>query len=326
MIPRPLGESGMGVTPVGLGAWGIGGWKWGGVDEESAIQSIQAAVGSGMNIIDTAPIYGMGVSEEIVGKGLKGIRRKVVLATKCGLVWHVKRGEYFFDQREKPVYKYLRSDSLWYEIEQSLRRLKTDYVDLYQTHWQDATTPIGATMETLMEMKEQGTIRAIGVCNVTVAQVEEYRKIGPVDSVQQKFSMLDREMEKELLPYCRENKIAVLAYSPLAYGLLTGKIGPETEFEGDDLRKQNPRFSPENIAKVRAMLDRFGPIARKHDCAMAQLVIAWTAAQKGITTVLCGSRHAEYSLENAKAGDISLEQEDLEMMQDIISEFASELP
>jgi aryl-alcohol dehydrogenase-like predicted oxidoreductase len=319
---RNLGQSGIGVAPVALGTWGIGGWKWGGVEEESALGSIRAAIESGINLLDSAPAYGMGLSEEIVGKGLEGLRSKAVVATKCGLVWHIQRGTYFFDQREKPVYKFLGPESVRYEVEQSLRRLRTDYIDLYQTHWQDATTPITATMEMLMRLKEEGKVRAIGVCNVTVEQVEQYREVGPVDSVQQKYSMLDREMEKELLPYCRENNIAVLAYSPLAYGLLTGRIAPETEFKGDDLRKGNPRFAPESIKRVRAMLERFGPIARKHDCTMPQLVIAWTAAQPGITSVLCGSRHAEYSRENAKAGEISLARDDLDVMNDIIAEFA----
>lgn len=325
MIPRALGDSGIGVTPVALGTWGIGGWKWGGVDEDSAIESIRAAVESGINIIDTAPIYGMGLSEEIVGKALKGIRQKVVLATKCGLVWHGKNGEYFFDQKDKKIFKYLRPDSLWYEIDQSLRRLKTEYVELYQTHWQESTTPIQQTMEALMEIKEAGRIGAIGVCNVTVEQVEQYRQAGQVDSVQQKYSMLDRDIENELLPYCRENHIAVLAYSPLSYGLLTGRIGPETKFSGDDLRITNPRFTPENLAKVRQMLDQFEPITQKYECTMPQLVIAWTAAQPGITTVLCGSRHADYSRENAKAGDIMLSPEDLQTLNDIIAEFAPQI-
>lgn len=325
MNTRKLGQSGIEVTPVALGTWGIGGWKWGGVEVDAAIGSIRAAIEAGITLVDSAPAYGMGLSEEIVAKGLEGIREKVVLATKCGLVWHIGKGTYFFDQAGKPVYKYLGPESVRYELEQSLRRLRTDYVDLYQTHWQDVTTPISATMETLMRLKEEGKIRAIGVCNVTVEQVEEYRKVGPVDVVQQKFSMLDRDMEKELLPYCRDHHIAVLAYSPLALGLLTGRIGPETKFKGDDLRLTNPRFTAENLKKVATMLDQFRPIARKHNCSMAQLAIAWTAAQPGITSVLCGSRHADYSRENAKAGDVALTHDDLNVMNDIIAEFRPEL-
>ena len=233
MIRRKLGSSGIDVSAVGFGAWAIGGWMWGGADESQAIAAIRAALDHGVNLIDTAPDYGFGRSEEIVAQAIRGRRDKVVLATKCGLIWDREEGEFHFHASQdgitfrpsdKKVYKYLRPDSIRAELEQSLTRLGTTYVDLYQTHWQDPTTPIADTMAAPVKLKEQGKIRAIGVSN---ANVEHMKAYGPIDADQEKYSMLDRDMERNgSLPHCRQHNIAVLAYSPLANGLLTGKIGP----------------------------------------------------------------------------------------------------
>jgi aryl-alcohol dehydrogenase-like predicted oxidoreductase len=280
---RPLGQSGIQASVVGLGTWAIGGWMWGGTDEAKAIRAIQASLDAGVSLIDTAPAYGMGLSETIVGKAIAGRRDKVVLATKLGLVWHVQKGQHFFDEHGKPVHRYLGPQSIRYEIEQSLKRLNTDYIDLYQTHWQDATTPIEKTMKTLLDLKQEGKIRAIGVSNCTIEQLGAYRKVGPLDSTQEKYSLLDRELEKDYLPYTRRNNIAMLAYSPLANGLLTGKIGPERQFPPDDLRYNNPRFSVESRREVQAFLDRVRPIATDYQVTLAQIVIAWTLAQPGVT-------------------------------------------
>ncbi|MGB4019461.1 MAG: aldo/keto reductase, partial [Syntrophomonadaceae bacterium] len=184
MQQRNLGTSGLSASVVAIGTWAIGGWRWGGTDEAESIRAIHAALDAGINFLDTAPAYGLGLSEEIVGKALKGKRDQAVIATKCGMVWHTDQGTYFLDQYNKPIHKYLGPESIRYEVELSLQRLQTDYIDLYQTHWQDITTPIEETMGELVRLKEEGKIRAIGVCNATVDEMERYRKLGAVDSDQ----------------------------------------------------------------------------------------------------------------------------------------------
>ncbi len=189
---------------------------WGGTDRADSIRAIQTAIDAGVNLIDTAPAYGLGLSEEIVGEAIRGRRDQVVLATKCGLVWHVQQGAHRFDQAGIPVYSFLGAASLRHEVEQSLRRLGTDYIDLYQTHWQDRATPIEETAGTLMELKREGKIRAIGVSNASTADMDQYRNVGALDSDQERFSLLDRGPEAEQLPYLRRNGIAFLAYHPCA--------------------------------------------------------------------------------------------------------------
>lgn len=324
---RSLGNSGIEASVVGLGAWAMGGWMWGGTDEAAAVKAIHTAIDIGMNLIDTAPIYGFGVSETIVGKAIRGKRDKVVLATKCGMVWHVKQGVFFFnDEDEKQdVYKYLAPQSIRYEVEQSLKRLGTDYIDLYQTHWQDATTPIQETMETLLQLKQEGKIRAIGVSNVTLDQIEEYRKYGVVDTDQEKYSMLDREIEASLLPWCERHSVAMLAYSPLGQGLLTGKIGPERRFEPGDQRLDNPRFSLDNRQKIQQLFQAFQPIATAHRLTLGQLVIAWTLAQPGLSHVLCGARNPDQVLENAGGGDLALPEAEITEMNRALQQYQSAL-
>lgn len=320
MHTRQIGESGIEATVIGMGTWVTGGWMWGGSDEAASIAAIQASIDAGITLVDTAPAYGQGASETIVGKALAGRRDRVILATKCGLVWHTQQGNHFFDAFGKAVHRYLGRDSIRYEVEASLRRLQTDYIDLYQTHWQDPTTPIEETMSALLELKQEGKIRAIGVSNIAFEQLEAYEQVDRLDSVQEKYSMLDREPEADILPYTRQHNIAMLAYSPLALGLLTGKIGPERQFSGDDQRIDDPRFSVENRQRVAAMLADFQPIAASYDLSIAQLVIAWTAAQPGITHVLCGARTAQQAIENARAGQVTLRPEDLQAMNTIIEQ------
>jgi len=311
MRSRPLGQSSIQASVVGFGAWAIGGWMWAGADEREAVRAIQAALDAGITLIDTAPAYGLGRSEELVGEAIAGRREKVVLATKCGLVWHTGSGRFFFHQGGKPVHRYLGADSIRYELEQSLKRLRTDYVDLYQTHWQDPTTPIEETMTALVDLKRQGKIRAIGVSNASVGDIRQYQRLGPVDTDQEKYSLLDRGHEAALLPYCREQGIAVLAYSPLANGLLTGKIGPERVFSGDDLRRDNPRFSVENRARIQSTLAQIQPIAKLHGLTLGQLVIAWTLAQPGLTHALVGARNPRQAVENAGAAEAILSGEEI---------------
>jgi len=328
---RELGQSGIKASVVGLGAWAIGGWMWGGTEEKESIETIKTALDSGINLIDTAPVYGFGLSEEIVGRAIKGIRAGVVIATKCGLVWNKEAGEFHFMSDEKAVrsdsgnikvFKYLAPDSVRREMEMSLRRLGTEYIDLYQTHWQDATTPVEDTMNELLKLKQEGKIKAIGVSNATPGHLERYMKTGQLDTDQESYSMLDRQKEKDLLPYCAAHKIAFLAYSPLARGLLTGKISPGRVFMDGDQRKGNPRYSPENRIRILEMLEKFRPFAEKYGITFTQLAIAWALHQKGCTHALVGARKTHQALENANAGDIILTSEDLRAINRIIDTYS----
>ena len=307
MPTRPIGTSRIAASTIGLGTWAIGGWMWGGTDEAASIAAIQAAIDEGVSLIDTAPAYGMGRSEEIVGRAIAGRRDEVVLATKCGLVWHTDKGRHFFDQAGKPVHRYLGPDSIRHELDESLRRLGTDHIDLYITHWQDPTTPIAETMGALEDLKREGKIRAIGASNVSAADLEAYVAAGTLDAIQEQYSMVHRDIEAELVPICLRHGVSILSYSSLALGLLSGKIGPDRVFEGDDLRRDDPRFSIENRTKVAAFASEVGAIAGTHDASVAELVIAWTLTQPGITFALCGARNAEQARENARAGRIALD-------------------
>ena len=230
---------------------------------------------AGINLIDTAPAYGLGTAEQIVAKAIRDRRDKVVLSTKCGLVWHTDRGTYHEVQYGKRIYRFLGPDSICHELEASLRRLGTDYVDLYQTHWQDETTPIEDTLDMLMRLKQDGKIRAVGVSNVSLAQLETYHTHSPIDSVQEEYNMLNRDLEVNLLPYCRKNNIAVLAYSPVAQGLLSGKILSDQQLPEGDFRRTHPRFSSQNRNKVATLLESILPVAREHRTSLAQVAIAW---------------------------------------------------
>jgi methylglyoxal reductase len=308
---RQIGRSGVNASAVGLGTWAIGGWMWGGTDEAESIAAIQASLEAGVTLIDTAPAYGLGRSEEIVGKALAGRRDKAVIATKCGLVWHTQKGKHFFDQDGKPVHRYLGRDAIVHEVEESLRRLGTDYIDLYITHWQDPTTPIEETVAALEELKQAGKIRAIGASNVNRTELEQYIQTGSLDAIQERFSMIDRKIEADLLPLTVQNGVSTLSYSSLALGLLSGMIGPDRIFAGDDQRKDNPRFSVANRQKAKVFSDAIRPVAERHGASIAQVVIAWTLAQPGVTFALCGARNPAQALDNARAGMLRLGADDL---------------
>lgn len=313
MNHRKLGASGIDVSTIAFGAWAIGGWMWGGTDDDQAIAAIHAALDHGVNLIDTAPSYGFGRSEEIVGRAIRDRRDKVVLATKCGMVWDRDEGEFqtysnAFGVTSKPaetkIYRNQRPEVIRQEIDRSLKRLQTTHIDLYQTHWQDSTTPIADTIGELLRLKQEGKIRAIGVSNVNLAQLQAY---GPIDTDQERYSLLDRDIEHNgILSYCREHRIGVLSYSPLSHGLLTGTLRADREYGQGDLRADSSRFTPESVNRVNAMLQTIRPIAERHQITLAQLVIAWTAAQSGIASVLCGARNPKQAIENAAAGSVQL--------------------
>lgn len=297
----------------------------GGTDETRSIEAIQASIDEGISLIDTAPAYGQGLAEEIVGKALKGRRDKVVLATKCGLVWHTRKGNHFFDYDGKPVHRYLGKDAIVYEVEESLKRLGTDYIDHYITHWQDPTTPIDETMAALEQLKSQGKIRSIGASNTSVEDLKAYVAAGQLDAIQEEYSMVKRDIEASHVPVCLEAGVSVLSYSSLALGLLTGKIGPDRTFSGDDQRKDNPRFSIENRQKVARLMETIAPIAEAHEASKAQVVIAWTLQQPGITFSLCGARDAGQAVENARAGRLRLSQSDLDAISTAAQTHLSQL-
>jgi aryl-alcohol dehydrogenase-like predicted oxidoreductase len=325
MLTRPSGKSGIDASAIGLGTWAIGGWMWGGTDEARSIETIHASIEEGVSLIDTAPAYGQGLAEEIVGKAIKGKRDKVVLATKCGLVWHTQQGNHFFDYEGAPVHRYLGKDSIVHEVEESLKRLGTDYIDHYITHWQDPTTPVDETMEALEALKSSGKIRSIGASNTSVQDIKAYLNAGSLDAVQEEYSMVKRDIEQSLLPVARENNVSVLSYSSLALGILSGKMTVDRTFDGDDQRKDNPRFSKANRLKVQHLMEAIKPVADQHDLTLAQTVIAWTLQQPGITFSLCGARTAQQARENAKAGRIKLSQDEVAMIDEAARKHLTDL-
>jgi methylglyoxal reductase len=325
MITREIGRSGVAASAIGLGTWAIGGWMWGGTDEGQAIAAIQASIDEGITLIDTAPAYGQGLAEGIVGKAIRGRRDKLVIATKCGLVWHTTAGNHFFDYEGRPVHRYLGRESIFYEVEQSLRRLGIDCIDHYITHWQDPTTPIEETVRALEDLKRQGKIRSIGASNVSPEELRAYLATGSLDAIQEEYSMVVRRIEQTLLPICVQNRVSILSYSSLALGLLSGRIGPDRKFSGDDLRKDNPRFSLANREKVARLMEEVGPVAKAHNATAAQIVIAWTIQQPGITFALCGARNPAQAAENAAAGRIRLAPEELKSISEAAARHLTDL-
>ena len=329
MKTRPLGKSGIDASVIAFGAWAIGGWTWGGADEQESIRASHAFLDAGGSLIDTAPVYGFGRSEEVVGKAIADRRDRVVLATKCVMRWDLtdeqkQRAEKKFSTTDEmfdlpgqesndsfDVYIYGGADGIREEVERSLKRLQTDVIDLYQTHWQNDSVPVAEKMGVLQELKQEGKIRAIGVSNASPAELDAYQAAGQLDVDQEKYSMLDREQEQSNLPKCHAEDIAFLAYSPLAQGLLTGKIDPDREYPEGDQRRFKDRFKPDNVRKVQAMLSPMQPIAERHGLSLAQVTMAWTLAQPGCSHVLCGARTPQQATDNAGAGSVELTEEEL---------------
>ncbi len=292
MRTRQLGKSDVYVTPVIFGAWAIGGWMWGGNEEKDSIDAIHAALDNGVNTIDTAAIYGMGHSEELVGRAVKGRRDKVVIATKCGMRWDAAASgdqgsdpwpQKDNDGRDVTIRKNAKPLSIAYEAEQSLRRLQTDVIDLYQIHWPDVSTPVEESIRAMEKLRQEGKVRAIGVSNYDVEWLRKASDVATIASDQPPYSLIQRKIEKDVLPFCREHQIGVICYSPLERGLLTGKVGPDREFAPGDHRAKHKFFTVENRKRVIAALEKVKPIADRHHASYAQLVINWTAHEPGIT-------------------------------------------
>jgi aryl-alcohol dehydrogenase-like predicted oxidoreductase len=328
---RKLGNSDLNVSVVTFGAWAAGGWMWGGTERLEAVKAIQAGFDYGITSIDTAPVYGQGTSEEIVGEAIKGIPRdKVQILTKYGLNWQSTNGQFYFSSRNnqgKPIdiYRYSGKESIIKECETSLRLLGTDYIDLYQIHWADPTTPVQETMEAVNQLIKEGKVRYAGVCNYNVALMKEAGKCINLVSDQVSYSMVKRDIEKELVPYLIENNQSVLAYSPLQRGLLSGKIKPGHSFADGDTRADQPYYSNKNIPLVNAFLEKIKPLADEKGATLSQLVIKWTIEQLGITIALVGARNAAQSIENAKAAQLKLSAEEISFINSELAQLKLEL-
>jgi len=320
---RKLGNSDLNVPVISFGAWAAGGWLWGGPDDDNAVRAMESAIDLGITCIDTAPAYGMGHSEHLVGKAVRGKRDRVVIATKCGLRWDCTDGERYFDTIDNEgkaltLYRNLRPESIRYECEQSLQRMNIDCIDLYQCHWPDSTTPIDETMGALLDLQAQGKIRAIGVSNFTADMMVQCLQTGTIASDQPPYSALTRGAEVEVLPFCRAHGIGVLAYSPLAQGLLTGKVPADRTFPENDMRSRKPLFTQENRAKVMDLLEKVKPIAAEHNATLGQVFLAWTVAQPGMTSALAGARTEAQVAENAGAGDLELRDDEIAAIRSLV--------
>ena len=317
---RKLGNSELELSVVTFGTYAIGGWMWEATEPKTAIEAMQAAYDLGVTSIDTAPIYGLGLSEELVAEAIKNISRdKVQILTKYGLRWDTTKGEFFYksvDNSGKPfdLHRYSGKESVIEECENSLRRLKTDYIDLYQIHWSDKVTPIEETMEAVSRLIEQGKVRYAGVCNYTIEKMGEAEKVVPLVSNQIPYSMLRRDIEKETVPYCIQNKKGVLAYSTLQRGLLAGKIKPDHTFGEGDTRANNMHYTKENIIRVNTFLETLKPLAESKNATLAQLVIRWTIEQPGITIALVSARNPQQAILNAKVADIKLSPDEIKFI------------
>ena len=322
---RQIGDTDLRVSVITFGAWAAGGWMWGGSERSDAVDAIRAGYDLGMTSIDTAPVYGQGLSEEIVGEAIKDLPRdKVQILTKYGMRWDLNKGELAMNSQDNDgnaiqIHRYAGKESVIYECENSLRRLGTDYIDLYQIHWPDKTTPIDETMEAVVRLMEQGKIRQAGVSNYNLEQMREAEKTVRLASNQVPYSMLNRGIEQDLVPYCLENNKAILAYSPMERGLLTGKIKPGHQFAAGDHRAGYKFFKAENIARTDDFLHKIEPLADDKQVTLGQLVLRWTIEQPGITVALAGARNVEQTTQNAKAGDIQLTAEDVAFINDQLS-------
>jgi aryl-alcohol dehydrogenase-like predicted oxidoreductase len=312
MDQKQLGKDGPLLTEIGLGTWAIGGpwnWGWGPQDDKISIKTIHRALDKGINWIDTAAAYGLGHGEEVIGKALEGMRKKVFLATKCGLVWDDKRR----------VRNNIQPDSILKEAEASLRRLKTDYIDLYQIHWPDGQTPVEKSWEAMVKLKDQGKVRFIGVSNFDKSMLEKCEKIYHVNSLQPPYSLLNREVEKEILPWCNIHGVGVVAYSPMQSGLLTD-IFDISRLAPDDWRHKSYYFQEPNLSKNLEFAKRLGEIAARYDKTVAQLAIAWVLNNSAVSSAIVGARKPEQVDEIVGGAAWSITREDLDLIENLSTE------
>jgi aryl-alcohol dehydrogenase-like predicted oxidoreductase len=328
---RTLGNSDLELSTVTFGAWAVGGWMWGGTEQNESVEAMHAAFDEGVTSFDTAPIYGQGHSEKVVGKALSDLPRdEIQILTKYGMRWDVEKGEFAFASKDNAgneidIYRYAAKDSVIKECEDSLQRLQTDYIDLYQIHWPDSTTPIEETMEAIQQLKKQGKIRHAAVCNYNVDQLKEASKYVDIISDQVPYSMVRRAIEEEVVPYCIESGKGILAYSPLQRGLLTGKMEPGQHFNEGDGRANSRYYTDGNIRRTNTFLNEIKPIAEDHNATLAQLTIQWTIRQPGITIALVGARNVEQAVQNAAAADLELSEDEIERINDELNKLELDL-
>jgi len=317
---RQLGYTDLKLTTVGLGTWAMGGpWQfgWGPQDDDEAVAAIPAALETGINWIDTAPVYGLGHSEELVGKALKQTSQKPIIATKCGLLWNEK----------KEKVSCLKSQSIREECHASLKRLGIEIIDLYQMHWPEPDEDIEQAWEEMATLVQEGKIRFLGVSNFNVEQIKRLQKIHPVASLQPPYSMLHREVEDELLDYCAQNNIGVVAYSPMQRGLLTGKFSQErlANLPVDDHRRRNPDFHEPQFTVTLELVEQLRPIAERNGKTLAQLSISWVLRRPEVTAAIAGARRPGQILETAPASDWDLSKEDIEQIEQLLAERQAKL-
>ncbi|AKR48373.1 MULTISPECIES: aldo/keto reductase [Acetobacter] len=295
------------ASRIALGTWAIGGSMWGGADDANASKTIDEALELGINMIDTAPVYGFGHSEEVIGKALEGRRGRVILATKVGLNW--QDGKVFRDSRPARIEE---------EVEKSLSRLRTDYIDLYQVHWPDTRTPFEETARALENLVKSGKVKALGLSNFSPAQMDEFRKFAPVSAVQPPYNLFEREIERDVLPYAEKNNLVVLAYGPLCRGLLSGRMTADRKFEGDDLRKTDPKFQQPRFGQYLQAVEDLKAIANKYGKSMLALAIRWVL-DRGPTIALWGARKPEQIAGVDDAFGWKLDAEDMKAIDAILA-------
>ena len=316
MQTRQLGKSDLHLSVIGFGAWALGGgdyeFGWGPQDDRDSIRAIRGAMDVGVNWIDTAPVYGLGRSEEVVGRAVKGIRDEVIIATKCSLIW----------DEDGKISNCLKRDSIIQEAEDSLRRLQTDYIDLYQIHWPSPAVDITEGWEALVELAMSGKIRYPAVSNFDAQQLDQVSTIYPVASLQPPYSMFKRDVEAEIMPYCRENVIGVVAYSPLQNGLLTGKFSAEraAALPEDDFRSRSPYFNSPQLEINLATVEKLRTIARRAGRTPAQLALAWVLRRTEVTSAITGTRKPEQIKETAEAADWTLDTETIEEIATLLDD------
>jgi aryl-alcohol dehydrogenase-like predicted oxidoreductase len=279
-------ETGLRSSRIGLGTWAIGGSSWGGTDERDALRTIRAALERGINLIDTAPVYGFGRAEEIVGKALALSRQRdqVIIATKVGLEWNA----------DEQIFRNSSPQRIRMEIDDSLRRLRTEVIDLYQVHWPDPKIPIEENARTLAELQRTGKIRAIGVSNYTIDQIVAFRRAAPLQTVQPPYNIFERDIEADLLPYCRKHNLTTLAYSALCRGLLSGRMKAQTQFSANEIRRVDPKFQPPHYLRYLRAVERLDQLAReRYGKRVIHLAVRWLLDQPGVGIALWGARHPE---------------------------------
>ncbi|MHB1959246.1 MAG: aldo/keto reductase [Acidobacteriaceae bacterium] len=317
---RQLGNSDLHITAIGFGAWAIGGgdWQfgWGAQDDNDSVAAIQRALDLGINWIDTAAVYGLGHSEEVVARALEGRQQKPYVFTKCSMIWSRKSGE-----TRDQIHRSLKRDSVRKELESSLRRLKMEAVDLYQVHWPDPEDQIEEGWETLAELKQEGKVRYIGVSNFSVAQMERISKIAPITSLQPPYSMLNRGVEQEILPYCQQHNIGVINYSPMVSGLLTGAMTKErvAQLPQDDWRRNNARFQEPQLSRNLKLVELLREIGSARGRSPGEVAIAWTLRQPAITAAIVGARNARQVDGIIGAATFRLQLEEITRIEDFLT-------